>query len=67
MGEGVGGGQTIKSLSAVFLADLERHWRVRPHCLTCRAPEGANRCASAFRMASPEKDPKGPGCRRDAP
>jgi hypothetical protein len=22
------GGQTIKSLSAVFLADLERHWRV---------------------------------------
>jgi len=22
------GGQTIKSLSSVFLADLERHWRV---------------------------------------
>ena len=24
----INGGQTIKSLSAVFLADLERHWRV---------------------------------------
>ena len=24
----INGGQTIKSLSALFLADLERHWRV---------------------------------------
>jgi hypothetical protein len=24
----INGGQTVKSLSVVFLADLERHWRV---------------------------------------